>query len=82
MPHQNAMYTGSPILMHAPPMPVGYMNMPPGGRGQPGNHNGHPPQPQHQPQQQHPQHQPNGHPMQHTTGYNPVPSTSFVRPTW
>ncbi|KAJ7357036.1 hypothetical protein DFH08DRAFT_771393 [Mycena albidolilacea] len=84
MPHQNAMYTGSPILMHAPPMPVGYMNMPPGGRGQPGNHNGHPPMPpqqQHQPQQ-HPQHQPNGHPMQHTTGYNPVPSTSFVRPTW
>lgn len=75
MPHQNAMYQGSPILMHAPPMPVGYMNMPPG-RGQMRNDNGHPPMQQHQ----HPQHQPNGHPM--PNGYNPVPSTSFVRPTW
>ncbi|KAJ7666445.1 hypothetical protein B0H17DRAFT_1089819 [Mycena rosella] len=83
MPHQNAMYPGSPILMHAPPMPVGYMNMPPG-RGQMRNDNGHQPmqQQQHQQQQQqHPQHQPNGHPM-HPSGYNPVPSTSFVRPTW
>ncbi|KAJ7456666.1 hypothetical protein FB451DRAFT_1276775 [Mycena latifolia] len=78
MPHQNAMYPGSPILMHAPPMPVGYMNMPPG-RGQMRNDNGHPPMQQQQ--QQHPPHQPNGHPM-HPTGYNPVPSTSFVRPTW
>ncbi|KAK7064503.1 hypothetical protein R3P38DRAFT_2824912 [Favolaschia claudopus] len=86
--HQNAMYPGSPILMHSPAMPVGYMNLqpPPGARGQTGNHNGHPqmpPQQQHQPQQQPiPQHQPNGHPMQHTTGYNPVPSASFMRPTW
>ncbi|KAJ7655143.1 hypothetical protein DFH06DRAFT_1474198 [Mycena polygramma] len=91
MPHQNAMYPGSPILMHAPQMPVSYMNMPPGrAPGQMRNDSGHPPmqqpqqqqqqQPQQQ-QQQHPQHQPNGHPM-HTTGYNPVPPTSFVRPTW
>ncbi|KAJ7785966.1 hypothetical protein B0H16DRAFT_1708191 [Mycena metata] len=89
-PHQqNVMYPGSPILMHAPPMPTGYMNMNvPAGRGQMRNDNGHSPmlaqqqQQQHQQQQQqHPQHQPNGHPM-HTTGYNPVPSTSFVRPTW
>jgi len=89
-PHQqNVMYPGSPILMHAPPMPAGYMNMNvPAGRGQMRNDNGHSPmlaqQQQHQhqqQQQQHPQHQPNGHPM-HTTGYNPVPSTSFVRPTW
>ncbi|KAJ7462711.1 hypothetical protein B0H11DRAFT_2053948 [Mycena galericulata] len=82
----NAMYPGSPILMHAPPMPVGYMSMP-AGRGQMRNDNGHPPMQPHQQhqhqqqQQQHPQHQPNGHTM-HATGYNPVPSTSFVRPTW
>ncbi|KAJ7169544.1 hypothetical protein C8R46DRAFT_1089137 [Mycena filopes] len=89
MPHQqqNVMYQGSPILMHAPPMPVGYMNVP-AGRGQMRNDNGHSPmlpQQQHQQQQQQQhqqqQQQPNGHPM-HTTGYNPVPSTSFVRPTW
>jgi len=81
MSHQNAMYPGSPILMHAPPMP-GYMSMP-AGRGQMRNDNGHPPmQPhQHQHQQQQHQHQPNGHAM-HTPGYSPVPSTSFVRPTW
>ncbi|KAJ7275367.1 hypothetical protein B0H12DRAFT_1319136 [Mycena haematopus] len=87
MQHQNVMYQGSPILMHTPPIPVGYMNIPPNGRSQTGNHNGHPPmqpQQQHQPQQQpqHSQHQPNGHSMQHTTGYNTVPSTSFMRPTW
>ncbi|KAJ7130001.1 hypothetical protein C8R43DRAFT_1025387 [Mycena crocata] len=76
MSHQTAMYPGSPILMHAPAMPVGYMNMP-AGRGQMRNDNGHQPMQQ----QQHPQHQPNGHTM-HSTGYNPVPSTSFVRPTW
>ncbi|KAF7339747.1 hypothetical protein MSAN_02190200 [Mycena sanguinolenta] len=84
MPHQNVMFQASPILMHTPPIPVGYMNMPPGGRGQTtGNHNGHPPmqpQQQHQPQQS--PHQPNGHSMQHTPGYNPVPSTSFMRPQW
>ncbi|KAJ7225842.1 hypothetical protein GGX14DRAFT_349163 [Mycena pura] len=75
MPHQNVMYPSSPILMHAPPMPVGYMNVPVG-RGQT-NNNGHPPLQQ----QQHPQHQPNGHPIQ-PTGYNLVPSSSFMRPTW
>ncbi|KAF8213410.1 hypothetical protein K438DRAFT_1803939 [Mycena galopus ATCC 62051] len=84
MPHQNVMYPGSPILMHTPAMPVGYMNMQPGAQGQTRNQNGHPPmqpQQQHQPQQQQ-QHQPNGHSMQPTTGYTPVPPTSFMRPTW
>ncbi|KAJ7630625.1 hypothetical protein FB45DRAFT_916111 [Roridomyces roridus] len=72
VPHQNAMYTGSPILMHAPPMPT-YMTMPPA-RGDMRNDNGHPPMPP----PHHPQ--PNGHTM-HPPGYNPVPS-NFVRPTW
>ncbi|KAJ7071535.1 hypothetical protein C8F01DRAFT_439702 [Mycena amicta] len=69
IPPQNVMYPASPILMHAPPMPVGYMTM---GRGQMRNDNGH------QPMQQQQHHPPSGH----TPGFNPVSSTSFVRPAW
>ncbi|KAF7306641.1 hypothetical protein MIND_00455600 [Mycena indigotica] len=68
MPPQNIMYPASPILMQAPPMPVGYMAMhPPAGRGQMRTDNGHPPQ------------QP---PPMPSPSFTPVPPTSFVHPTW
>ncbi|KAF7982092.1 hypothetical protein HWV62_30411 [Athelia sp. TMB] len=69
-PH-NAIYPGSPVMMHAPPMPGHpYMHNPmPAGRGQLRNdHPGASPI----------QHAPSPHPR----GYTPVPSASFGRPGW
>ncbi|KAF8078339.1 hypothetical protein FPV67DRAFT_1464969 [Lyophyllum atratum] len=74
MPHAGPAMYGSPVLMHAPVMPVptnhGYMV--PSGRGQTRTDNGQIPI---QNSQQPSHHQ--SHPS-----YNSVPSSSFVRPTW
>lgn len=75
--HSPAVYTASPVLLHAmqPSQNHGFMPMPaPAGRGQPRTENG-------ASQQQLPPHN-NHHPPSSHTGFSSGANTSFVRPAW
>ncbi|CAA7264733.1 unnamed protein product [Cyclocybe aegerita] len=72
--HPGTMYTGSPVMMHAVPVPQNHAYMPmPAGRGQP-------PRPENGQLLQHPP-PPGNHPPSHG-GFNPAPPSQFVRSAW
>lgn len=83
----SAMYSSSPVMLHAVQVPQNHGYMPiPAGRGQPRADNGQipvpPPPPPPPPQQQQQLAAHNGHHQPSHNGFNPAPTQPFVRPTW